>query len=598
MWHLKKVTAIFEDGREESADLILGCDGIHSAVRTKYVEPSRVPIYTNVAVAYSVIDGNGLSLPPHFHQTAMNSGRFGSLLTSYVDPDHSKIYLGAVMSMPEEKDKHGWRMPPQGESTGLAIEDGVLLARILSSHSGSEEVDIERAFRMYEKTRRPRIDRSYKEAVMRWESVKDKGWFLQKLIEWLMWVILWWKMSDFEKIVIFPTPGFEVWERTGWFTVRTSCEGSNPFYPLKKTLTSFLSLIRESKQTCVSETSTQFKMHLIKALFLAALTPLSLASALPRTTTTPTIRQIYTFGPNTFIENIAVRSNSQLLLTSLSVPTLFTLNPLLPTPNASIIHTFPTNTSLSGITEISPDNFVVVTGIWDLATARATLGSLSIWTVDFSSSPNSNSESPVVKNVANVTQSTILNGIVSIPSTPLVLAADSAIGAVWVINTLTGTSSTSFSSPLFQPGNASTLGQNLGINGLKIHSSYLYFTNSAQGIFGRVKINRGGEKVGEIEVLANVSVATSGLYVDDFAIREGSEEGTAWIATHPSQVVKVSLKDGTQEVIANASLLLNPTSAAFGRGSAGQEKTLYVTNGGEFSGSGLVNEGVVAIDTT
>jgi salicylate hydroxylase len=87
------------------------------------------------------------------------------------------------------------QMPPQGESTGLAIEDGVLLARVFSS---LPEKSISEIFSVYEETRRPRINTAYKEAAMRWEGVKDRGWFLQKLIEWLMWFILWYKMDAFE----------------------------------------------------------------------------------------------------------------------------------------------------------------------------------------------------------------------------------------------------------------------------------------------------------------------------------------------------------------------------------------------------------------
>jgi 2-polyprenyl-6-methoxyphenol hydroxylase-like FAD-dependent oxidoreductase len=103
-----KATAVFANGKEVQADFILGCDGVHSAVRTQYVDPSRLSIYTDVATAYSIIDGNGIKA--HFRQTSLNSGRFGSLLTSYVDPDRTKIYIAAVMETPEQNDKQGWRV--------------------------------------------------------------------------------------------------------------------------------------------------------------------------------------------------------------------------------------------------------------------------------------------------------------------------------------------------------------------------------------------------------------------------------------------------------------------------------------------------------
>lgn len=103
----QKVTAVFENGEEIQADFILGCDGVHSAVRTQYVEPSRQSKYTNVSVAYSMVDGEGIKT--HFNQTSLNSGRFGSLLTSYVDEERKKVYLGAVMETAKEKDKQGWK---------------------------------------------------------------------------------------------------------------------------------------------------------------------------------------------------------------------------------------------------------------------------------------------------------------------------------------------------------------------------------------------------------------------------------------------------------------------------------------------------------
>ena len=100
-------------------------------------------------------------------------------------------------------------MPPQGESTGLAIEDGVLLARVLSS---SSEISIQRAFQVYEKTRRPRIDAAYKEAVFRWEGVKDRSWLVQKLLEWLMWAILWYKIDAIESSVSYDVRKEEIVE--------------------------------------------------------------------------------------------------------------------------------------------------------------------------------------------------------------------------------------------------------------------------------------------------------------------------------------------------------------------------------------------------
>lgn len=186
---------------------------------------------------------------------------------------------------------------------------------------------------------------------------------------------------------------------------------------------------------------------------------------------------------------------------------------------------------------------------------------------------------------------TILNGLTTVPGAPhLLLAADSAAGAVYKINILTGAYSISFSSPLFEPV-STTPGTNLGINGLQAKGTYLYFTNSAQDIYGRVPITLNGAQNGPVEIIS--SPQSPELTYDDVAIEN---QGGAWIATHPANVVKVE-SDGSQRTW-NSSLLLNPTSAAFGRGSVGERKRLYVTNGGRFDENFvLVEGGVVSVDT-
>ncbi|KAG9232599.1 hypothetical protein BJ875DRAFT_73527 [Amylocarpus encephaloides] len=306
----------------------------------------------------------------------------------------------------------------------------------------------------------------------------------------------------------------------------------------------------------------------------------------PREVTNPAIRKVYTFGINRFTENMAVRCNSRLLLTSMSVPTLFQVNPLLASPDASILYTFPNASGLMGITETTTDDvFALTTGTWDLANTRAEFGSLNIYTIDLRPS------TPTVKHIANILNSTIFNGITSVPGNrKLILAADSALGAVWKVNLSTGAYDIAFSDPLFAPISQNQ-GQNLGINGLLAKGSYLYFTNSAQGLYGRVPISSSGAKNGPVQILSN---PTMGIVFDDFPI-DGS--GNAWIASHPSQVVKVR-NGGAQKVLTNATALLNPTSARFGRGSARQLRTLYITNGGEFTADfDLINSGVVSFDT-
>jgi 2-polyprenyl-6-methoxyphenol hydroxylase-like FAD-dependent oxidoreductase len=85
-------------------------------------------------------------------------------------------------------------MPPQGESIGFAIEDSVLLSRILAEKAPS--TTFEQAFQRYARNRMPRIDEAFDEATFRWETAKDAGWYVTLMKEWLTSVFLWWTKAS------------------------------------------------------------------------------------------------------------------------------------------------------------------------------------------------------------------------------------------------------------------------------------------------------------------------------------------------------------------------------------------------------------------
>lgn len=80
-------------------------------------------------------------------------------------------------------------MHPNGENIGLALEDATLFARILDVHRGEP---IPKLFSMYEDLRQSTIHSAYKEAEARWDGVRDKGWVIAKLLEWITPIFLWW----------------------------------------------------------------------------------------------------------------------------------------------------------------------------------------------------------------------------------------------------------------------------------------------------------------------------------------------------------------------------------------------------------------------
>lgn len=81
------------------------------------------------------------------------------------------------------------QMPPQGESTGLAIEDGVLLARVLQRHTSRSVSQLCDDFVML---RQKTIDKVYKETLWRWQHAggEDSGWLWGIVVEWMSMVFL------------------------------------------------------------------------------------------------------------------------------------------------------------------------------------------------------------------------------------------------------------------------------------------------------------------------------------------------------------------------------------------------------------------------
>jgi salicylate hydroxylase len=101
-------TVTFADGATASADLVLGCDGIHSAARC-FVDPDRTPTYSGVAVAYGFAKGiSDLTFP--WQDTCLTSSRYGSLMASYYQPDRQNMYVAAVMETDEVGSREGWQV--------------------------------------------------------------------------------------------------------------------------------------------------------------------------------------------------------------------------------------------------------------------------------------------------------------------------------------------------------------------------------------------------------------------------------------------------------------------------------------------------------
>ncbi|EHK99298.1 hypothetical protein M7I_4864 [Glarea lozoyensis 74030] len=109
-----------------------------------------------------------------------------------------------------------------------------------------------------------------------------------------------------------------------------------------------------------------------------------------------------------------------------------------------------------------------------------------------------------------------LNGMDSLPIFPwIVLTADSVGGQIFRVNTRSRKVDVIVSDPAMLGPGGSALP--IELNGLKVFSEYVYFTNSAQGFFGRMRIDIFGSKAGEVEILAKSSI--DGIPVQDVSFK-------------------------------------------------------------------------------
>lgn len=106
------VKVVLDDGEEVRGDILLGCDGLHSVARRLYVEPEREETYSGKAVAYGFarVDEPGeaglikCDGRPAVEDTAMFTGRYGSILVTFFEPERERLFVAGVMSM---KDQNG-----------------------------------------------------------------------------------------------------------------------------------------------------------------------------------------------------------------------------------------------------------------------------------------------------------------------------------------------------------------------------------------------------------------------------------------------------------------------------------------------------------
>lgn len=312
---------------------------------------------------------------------------------------------------------------------------------------------------------------------------------------------------------------------------------------------------------------------LLPTSVFSAPTPAPAPAPAPVSSPTRDIYQFPTIG--TWVENLAVRANGQLIITRLDQPVIQQVNPFTPGKEPVTIYTFPAALATIGITEYAPDIFAVVTGNFSLVTRANPPGEYSVWKVDMRGYHGPGTAT--VTKITDLPTARLLNGATTLdPLAGTILIADSLAGNVIRVDTTKGTY-TVVQSDATQVG---VLGSGLpiGVNGIRVRAGYLYFTNGSKNLFVRVLINPDGTARGAYEILVTNTVGA----FDDFAV---DVFGEFFNAQGPgNQLAKITVKNGVgteQEVAGNATsrAIYGNTSARFGR-TVLDLTTLYVTTNG------------------
>ncbi|EEU39224.1 uncharacterized protein NECHADRAFT_82000 [Fusarium vanettenii 77-13-4] len=271
--------------------------------------------------------------------------------------------------------------------------------------------------------------------------------------------------------------------------------------------------------------------------------------------------------PNVWIENVALRSNGNLLLTTFGNGDIYSVDPSI--PEARVVAKVKDIDALTGIAEVDRDLFVVSGGIYDGGTYFEE-GSMKILLVDFRECGESHHGSPLVHPILEGKDAGVINGMTALPDHQhIVLGAASWTGEIWRINTKTRTSKVILRDDLLAA--IPTGPYPLGVNGLKISRGYLYFTNTGRQLLGRFKIDEFGNKIGDVEVIWQAPADTK-IAPDDFSL---DQDGNALVGCFPDLLIKIT-PDGEQTVLVNGTLA-GGTSTVFSK----DGKSLFVVTTGK-----------------
>jgi hypothetical protein len=207
------------------------------------------------------------------------------------------------------------------------------------------------------------------------------------------------------------------------------------------------------------------------------------------------VSSVHTFRLGTWIENLAVRSNGQILASSASAPQVWQVDPDKP-GTADLVAMLPNHLASSGLTEVEADVFYIGANNFSLNLPSVKPNASAVYLLDLSMYDHKAPTSPVL--VADFPVSGLLNGFATL-SKEYILIVDAGLGLVRRLNVHTSEKVAILSDPLMAIVDAKK--EPIGVNGLKIHDGYLYFSNTNQELLARIPVTDTGERAGPTDVV-------------------------------------------------------------------------------------------------
>lgn len=310
--------------------------------------------------------------------------------------------------------------------------------------------------------------------------------------------------------------------------------------------------------------------------------PYIILSTLLALTSASTISTIFHFPNGTWLENIATTHNSSLLVSLFGISELRLVHPSTRTSNAtsSLVANFPNANAVLGITALTSTNDVFAVAVGSTTPPNNPVpGSFSIWKVDIGCETGVE-----VSKIADLPEVYMVNGIAMV-NHELLFLADSSSGNIVALNLSIGTYKVALTGPNLAANNSAALP--FGVNGIRFHSPYLYFSNTVQGVLGRVKVDgKTGVAVGAYEVFAKGDVISQ---PDDFAVLQ---DGSVVLARPLGDTMQHIGLDRRVELLGKVN---GATSAVVGKKKRGKE-VVYVSTSGLVGGVAREGGRVVKVE--